>query len=40
MVGAFGGSFNKVTAVMTCFALLSIVAVILGRETRHAGLPH
>ncbi|MGC1410708.1 MAG: MFS transporter [Acetobacteraceae bacterium] len=40
MVGAFGGSFNKVTAVMTCFAVLSIVAVIIGRETRHAGLPH
>jgi MFS family permease len=39
MVGAFGGSFNKVTAVMTCFALLSIVAVILGRETKGAGLP-
>jgi MFS family permease len=40
MVGAFGGSFNKVTAFMTCFALLSIVAMFLGRETRHTGLPH
>jgi MFS family permease len=40
MVGAFGGSFNKVTAVMTCFALLSIVAVAIGRETRDTGLPH
>jgi MFS family permease len=39
MVGAFGGSFNKVTAFMTCFALLSIVAMLLGRETRGAGLP-
>lgn len=38
-VGAFGGSFNKVTAFMTCFALLSIIAVALGRETRDAGLP-
>jgi MFS family permease len=40
MVGAFGGSFNKVTAVMTCFAVLSIIAMALGRETRDSGLPH
>jgi MFS family permease len=40
MVGAFGGSFNKVTAFMTCFAVLSIVAMLIGRETRHTGLPH
>jgi MFS family permease len=40
MVGAFGGSFNNVTAFMTCFALLSIVAMFLGPETRHTGLPH
>jgi MFS family permease len=40
MVGAFGGSFNNVTAFMTCFALLSIIAMILGRETRDAPLPH
>jgi MFS family permease len=40
MVGAFGGSFNRVTAVMTCFAALSIIAVILGPETKNAGLPH
>jgi MFS family permease len=39
MVGAFGGSFNKVTAIMTCFAVLSIIAMILGRETKGAGLP-
>jgi hypothetical protein len=39
MVGAFGGSFNNVTAFMTCFALLSILAMILGRETKGAGLP-
>jgi MFS family permease len=39
MVGMFGGSFNKVTAVMTCFAVLSIVAVMLGRETKNTGLP-
>ncbi|HVC50693.1 MAG TPA: MFS transporter [Stellaceae bacterium] len=38
MVGVFG-SFNKVTAVMSCFALLSVVAVILGRETKDEALP-
>ena len=31
---AFFGSFNKVTAFMTCFALLSIIAMFLGRETK------
>lgn len=40
MVGAFGGRFNNVTAFMTCFASLSIVAMFLGPETRHTGLPH
>jgi MFS family permease len=39
LVGAFGGSFNKVTAFMTCFALLSIIAMLLGRETKGTGLP-
>lgn len=39
LVGAFGGSFNRVTAVMTCFALLSILAMFLGRETKGAPLP-
>jgi hypothetical protein len=39
MAGLFGGSFNKVTAVMTCFAALSIVAMMLGPETRDTGLP-
>ncbi len=39
MVGAFGGSFNRVTAFMTCFAVLSIVAMLLGRETRGRLLP-
>jgi hypothetical protein len=33
LVGAFGGSFNRVPAFMTCFALLNIVALLLGRET-------
>ena len=39
LVGAFGGSFNRVTAFMTCFALLSIVAMLLGRETKGDPLP-
>ena len=39
MVGAFGGSFNKVTAFMTCMAVLSIIAMILGRETKGSPLP-
>ncbi len=39
MVGAFGGSFNKVTAFMTCFAVLSIIAMLLGRETKGRLLP-
>ncbi len=39
LVGAFGGSFNRVTAVMTCFAILSIIAMYLGRETKGAPLP-
>jgi MFS family permease len=39
LVGAFGGSFNRVTAVMTCFAFLSIIAMFLGRETKGQPLP-
>jgi MFS family permease len=39
MVGLFGGSFNKVTAFMTCFAVFSVIAMFLGRETKGAGLP-
>jgi MFS family permease len=38
MVGMFG-SFNHVTAVMTCLAVLSIVAMALGPETKGAELP-
>lgn len=38
MVGALG-SFNNVTAVMSCCAILSIIAMMMGRETRHTGLP-
>ena len=39
LVGAFGGSFNKVTAFMSCFALLSVIAMMIGPETRHDELP-
>ena len=34
------GSFNNAAAFMTCFALLSMIAMWLGRETRHDELPH
>lgn len=40
LVGAFGGSFNNVTAFMTCFALLSVIAMLIGRETKDEELPH
>jgi MFS family permease len=39
LVGAFGGSFNRVTAVFTCFAIFSVIAMLLGRETRGRQLP-
>jgi MFS family permease len=38
LVGVFG-SFNNVTAAMSCCAILSIIAVIIGRETKGAELP-
>jgi MFS family permease len=38
LVSTFG-SFNKVTGVFSCFAIFSIIAVILGRETKDQGLP-
>jgi MFS family permease len=40
LAAPFGGDFAKATAVMTCFAALSIVAMILGRETKDDILPH
>jgi MFS family permease len=40
MVGAFGGQFNRAAAVMTCMAVLSILAMAIGRETRDEQLPH
>ena len=33
------GGLSNATAIMTCFAVLSVVAVILGRETRDEQLP-
>ncbi len=33
------GSFNNAAAFMTCFAVLSIVAMMMGRETRDDELP-
>jgi MFS family permease len=38
LVGVFG-SFNKVAGIFTCFALLSIIAMLIGRETKNAPLP-
>jgi MFS family permease len=38
LVSTFG-SFNKVAGFMSCLAALSIVAMILGRETKDQGLP-
>jgi MFS family permease len=40
LVVPFGGDFAKATAIMTCFAALSILAMALGRETRGDILPH
>ena len=39
LAGSLHGAFNQATAVMTCFAALSIVAALLGRETRDEALP-
>jgi len=39
LVAPFGGNFSKAAGVMTCFALLSLLAVTIGRETRDDALP-
>ena len=39
LAGSLNGAFNQATAVMTCFAGLSIVAALLGRETKTEALP-
>ena len=38
-VCAFGGNLNNVTAFMSCFAILSVVAMLMGRETKDDELP-
>jgi MFS family permease len=39
LVAQFGGNFNLATAIITCFAVLSIVAMALGPETKGNDLP-
>ena len=39
LVAPFGGNFSKAAGVMTCFALLSLLAVAIGRETKEDALP-
>jgi MFS family permease len=39
LAAPFGGDFAKATAAMTCFALISIIAMAMGRETRDDHLP-
>ena len=39
LVVPFGGNFNKAAAVMTGFVVLSIIAMLIGRETRDEALP-
>jgi len=39
LVVPFGGNFNIAAAVMTCFAVLSIIAMAMARETKGAELP-
>ena len=39
LVVPFGGNFAHATAVITCFAVLSIVAMVFGRETKDDILP-
>ena len=39
LVVPFGGNFNIAAAVMTCFAVISIIAMAMARETRGTELP-
>ncbi len=39
LVAPFGGNFSRAAALMTCFALLSVLAMAMGRETRDQELP-
>jgi hypothetical protein len=38
LVAPFGGNFGTAAGVMTCFALLSILAVAIGNETKDEAL--
>ena len=38
LVSTFG-SFNRVTGIFSCLAIFSIIAVLIGRETKNSGLP-
>lgn len=39
LVAQFGGNFNLATAFITCFAILSVIAMMMGRETKGDDLP-
>ena len=34
------GGFSVAAAILVCFALLSFVAMLMGRETKGRALPH
>ena len=34
------GGYSVAAAIMVCFALLSVVAMLMGRETKGSELPH
>src|SRR5438067_7256287 len=40
LLAAALGGFSVAAAIMVCFALLSVVAMLMGRETRGRELPH
>ena len=40
LLAAALGGFSVAAAIMVCFALLSVVAMLMGRETKGSELPH
>jgi MFS family permease len=40
LLAAALGGFRVAAAIMVCFALLSVVAMLMGRETKGSQLPH
>ena len=40
LLAAALGGFSVAAAIMVCFALLSVVAMLIGRETKGRELPH